>query len=775
MSDIYVYDSRENNFASFGLVGALKPASCVFEEAANGMSEITIEHPIDNFGRYAALVRGNILKVDVPVRTTPEIDNGKFITKVEKWKVSGNYTKDGVLYVVPTYLYKEATGYKRICTVREGTEVTVVYKPSSGDCYKVRSQYGSGWILSSHLEFIGEYSIEDNSAAIETIETAWTVKPQVFRIYNVRKNINSVTVSARHIFYDLLYNMSNFANTGAVSCVDALKNIMVTTYAPHEFIAQTNITETYTGIDWTRVNPVNALLDPETGLTTLYKAALVRDNWNICILKDPGMNRGVTVEYARNMLGIQCNESDENVVTRIIPLGENQDGTPLLLPGATPWLDSPYIDNYPVPHINTLNCEDCRVGTDGVNVNIAHQRMREQAQAVFDEGGDLPEVEMSVDFLSLGDSAEYAQYKHLDRLFLWDYVTVRHKLLDIDVTARIVSIQWDCLTERMNSMEIGNVGKTLANTGINTWQIPNGFSGSKIAGNTIGSGALMSDIISVRHMQAESVNAEAIQAESVATRHLVADEIKTFVIDAVQAKIGEIVAGKITTDELFTAILDAVKLSAETGSFTFAEIKNLLANTMFVTQGVGDKIQIANLSVSEANIVSLSVGDLLIRNENGEMVRLYVDADGNVQTGEPIADNTLSGAKIIEGSITADRLNAEEIFANNGTIMNLIAGSLTANEAFIDSIVTTSIGNLSGMLELYVRRDNLETYLRLLTDGVHVGQSNNSSEVVVTPETVDVRLNGATFSQFASNYVQFGNYQIRRSADGGMVFKLKEG
>ena len=142
MSDIYVYDSRENNFASFGLVGALKPASCIFEEAANGMSEITVEHPIDSFGRYTALVRGNLLRVDVPVRTTPEVDNGKFITKVEKWVVHGYQMKGQVLYAFPTYLYKEATGYKKICLVREGTEVTVVYKPPSGDCYKVRCQYG---------------------------------------------------------------------------------------------------------------------------------------------------------------------------------------------------------------------------------------------------------------------------------------------------------------------------------------------------------------------------------------------------------------------------------------------------------------------------------------------------------------------------------------------------------------------------------------------------------------------------------------------------------
>lgn len=769
MADIYVFDSRAEDLSTFGLVGALTPISCIFEEEANGLSELTLEHPIDDFGKFTALSRGNLLVADVPVRTAPEIDGEQIVTSVERWKVrpAATVTK------AQRTLYRKSTGSQRMKVLPGGLAVTVTKKPTEGR-YKIKCRYGSGWVEPDGIEYVISETIEDNSHSIESVEPAWVVKPQVFRIYNVQKNINSITVSARHIFYDLLYNMTVYASTGAVKCSAALAGVLDKCISAHEFEAYTNLADARTGIDWTRVNPVSALLDPETGLTALYSAALVRDNWDIYILKDPGLNRGVTVEYGKNMTGVQCTETDEEVVTRIIPLGETKDGAALLLSGSQPWIDSKYIDNYPTPHIQTLECSDCKVGTDGVTTAIARARMKEQAQAVFDGGGDLPVVEMSVDFVALGDTAEYAQYKNLDRLFLWDYVIVRHKKLDIDVTVRIVSLRWDCITGRMEKMEIGSVGRTLANTGINTWQIPQGFSGNKIAGGTVGGRALMSDIINARHMQAESINTDALQAASVTAEKLEAGTVKAYIVEAVQAKIGEIVAGKITTDELFTAILGAVKLSAETGSFTFAEVQNLLANTMFVSQGVGDKIQIANLSVSEANIVSLSVGDLLIRNENGEMVRLYVDAEGNVITGDPIEDGTLSGTKLIEGSVTTAQLNAEEIFANDGTVMNLIAGNITANQAFIDSIVTTTIGNLSGMLELYVRRDDLETCMRLLPDGVHVGQSGKNSEVVVTPETVDVRVTGATYSQFASNYVQFGNYQLRRSADGGLVFKVKE-
>ena len=87
ISNIYVYASDCEDFTNFGLVGALTPASCVFEEEANGLSEITMEHPIDALGKYTQLACNNILMVEVPVRTTPEIYNNQIVTSVEQWIV----------------------------------------------------------------------------------------------------------------------------------------------------------------------------------------------------------------------------------------------------------------------------------------------------------------------------------------------------------------------------------------------------------------------------------------------------------------------------------------------------------------------------------------------------------------------------------------------------------------------------------------------------------------------------------------------------------------
>ena len=66
------------------------------------------------------------------------------------------------------------------------------------------------------------------------------------------------------------------------------------------------------------------------------------------------------------------------------------------------------------------------------------------------------------------------------------------------------------------------------------------------------------------------------------------------------------------------------------------------------------KLYVADLAVTEANMASLSVGELLIRGEDGCFYALSVAEDGSVSTEKKqvgngdVADNTLSGSKLLE-------------------------------------------------------------------------------------------------------------------------------
>lgn len=41
-------------------------------------------------------------------------------------------------------------------------------------------------------------TIASNAQSIESVQPAWAVKPQLFRVYSVEKQLDRVEVSARH-------------------------------------------------------------------------------------------------------------------------------------------------------------------------------------------------------------------------------------------------------------------------------------------------------------------------------------------------------------------------------------------------------------------------------------------------------------------------------------------------------------------------------------------------------------------------------------------------
>lgn len=67
---------------------------------------------------------------------------------------------------------------------------------------------------------------------------------------------------------------------------------------------------------------------------------------------------------------------------------------------------------------------------------------------------------------------------------------------------------------------------------------------------------------------------------------------------------------------------------------------------------------------------------------------------------------------------------------------------------------------------------DFQRVVRVDTDGLHVGDNQTGGEVLIDSESVNVVMGGRKYSRFAANYVQFGLYQLRQSADGGLVFKL---
>ena len=69
-------------------------------------------------------------------------------------------------------------------------------------------------------------------------------------------------------------------------------------------------------------------------------------------------------------------------------------------------------------------------------------------------------------------------------------------------------------------------------------------------------------------------------------------------------------------------------------------------------------------------------------------------------------------------------------------------------------------------------RDDFIRIIRVLDDGLHVGDNLTTCEVLISSTGVSILINGVPYSKFTAEYVQFGNYQLKLTADGGMAFKM---
>lgn len=872
MGNVFIYDAQETDFSTLGLCGELVPTSVMFHEIANGNSTVTLEHPMDPMGRYRFLAEDRILKVDVPVRTTPEISGDEYVASVQKWVVRNTATKAN------RYIYngKDPSKHKnKLKLAAIGAEVVVV-ATFADDNYRWKVKYTypvkknstkyktvTGYMAhdSTTLEHKEDVVIPATSDGIETVAPSWTVKEQLFRIYSVEKTEDSITAEARHISYDLLYNLTTYDYNKAKTLQDAADEMLDACFDEHSFSVQTNITGERTGFHYADKDPITALLDPDIGLVPRWDGQLIRDNYNLTILHQAGVNRGVLLTYGKNLAGVQMSIDLSSLATAIRPIGEDENGKPLYLDksyilnaqyeptaiqgdnrgivfGPYHYLDGSVVRcTLPFARIFPLEGDDCKVDKkNGPGTSVVLKRLLDQSIAKLQNGGSTPELSVSIDLAMLGYTEQWSLYQSLLPVYLYDTIGVRHARMGIDIEATVNEIEWDCLLDKLVRATLGTISDITPS--VASWQISS-VNGSKLISGSVGSGALGSGCVSERHIQAESVNAEAIQAESLTAETAVVQQLNTMSLEALEAKLNsvtaqtivtdtlaaavanlmhvaaqDIEAGRISTDQLAAVLANLVTVQAKVGTFDLSTVQNLVSSALTLQRGQANSMYITNLAVTSANLLNVTVGKLVIKGEDGSYYEVGVGADGVIRTSqydataaEISAGVTTDGRQIVEETINAQTITGKYVSAEEATFNRVLAaaleaGKITASEALLASasipmLYVTSIKSLGDTIDISanetikLQAGRMNSMAMLDDEGLHVGRAVldedgnyqidedgnpifSTKEVLIREESVDIREAGKKFSRFAGDYVQFGNYQLRKSTDGGLVFKMKE-
>lgn len=525
MSYVYAYASDADDFSTIGLVGGLLPTSCKFKIDAGSFGELTIEHPKDEHGKWRALTDGTIIKAAVPNRLPPNITaEGTYISKVERWVISTTATKK------ERELYRKEDGKSKSGNVNPGQEVTFVKASLKGNFVNIKYTVGegrrartyTGWVNEKILETkIEEVTTPATSAGAEEANRSYAIQYQLFRIYNTTvedKNGGSVTAKARRIPYDLMGNVTTYENAEPVDCRTVCSGVLNGCVSSHDFKVFSDIGDTRGGAKYANSNPINALLDEGEGVVARWNAQVVNDDFDIYVLHRAGMDRGVRIEYAKNLTGIKCDIDTTNVAVGIRPKGSKKDGEALYLDGA--FVDGKYqygyvtrtkkytyelaegysfdstgtiiykndVKNaYAIPKIAAKDVSEAKIADD-VPQELAMERMVQAAISDFEGGGAEPKVTLTVQFIMLGDTEEYSQFRKLESLFVYDTVAIRHKPLGIDSDITCVTLEWDCLLDRATAATFGALEDVTAS--VASWQISTSSVGMAQVTNVIADGSI---------------------------------------------------------------------------------------------------------------------------------------------------------------------------------------------------------------------------------------------------------------------------------------------
>ena len=223
-------------------------------------------------------------------------------------------------------------------------------------------------------------------------------------------------------------------------------------------------------------------------------------------------------------------------------------------------------------------------------------------------------------------------------------------------------------------------------------------------------------------------------------------------------------------EELRAAISEIGLANIGSASIDWAQIKDLVTDTAIIREGLGGKLYIDRLAVTDAQILSLTTGELVIQAQDGKLYTVYVDENGEVKTelrtidgtdikdgtiqGSNIADNTITGALITENAITARELNVSKIFADEALIRaikaaNLDVDDLFANEGFINTLTTNIIKSPSIGKDLDIS-ENSSIVLAEKKIGMVVSSESSESELVLTDDMLNIITDKA---QIAANNI----------------------
>lgn len=287
-------------------------------------------------------------------------------------------------------------------------------------------------------------------------------EPQLFRIYYVSRPLNGkIIVKAEHVSYKLKDNFVESLNyTG--DCQGALNALNSNAAFPTGFSFYSDITMT-SNFNVDKKNFWKSIKGESGSIVDTYGngADIVRNNFNVSVVKEGGVNNNILISYKKNLSGLKCEEDWTGCITKIYPYAVKDDVTYIL---EEKYVDSQYINRDPNPRIEAIDFSES-FDEDEV---ITKDKLRSLAKSYFNNNKcDVPKLTYSIELIALSKTEECKNIGN-ENIGMFDYLIIRHELYDINTTIKIVKTKYDSVKERYLKLEVNfkkdNLSKTINNT-----------------------------------------------------------------------------------------------------------------------------------------------------------------------------------------------------------------------------------------------------------------------------------------------------------------------
>lgn len=345
--------------------------------------------------------------------------------------------------------------------------------PDAASC-TVTEERNGGYEVEMEYPLTGSHFSDIQKRRILYVKPNPYDDPQPFRIYSITKPINGiVTVHAAHLSYDTSGSIVKLfpADAGSASAaMSYLKNFSVPS-TPFTFF--TNVGKSGT-MSVPKPSSIRSLLGGSDGsILDTFGGEYLFDKWNISLLESRGSNRGVTIRYGKNMTDLEQEENDTDFYTGVYPFwySESEDGGLVTLSANDGIVNAP--GNYDFVKIMPLDLSSEDFGkettdSEGYTTTIEKPTEAELLAAaqkyIANNKIGIPKVSLDVSFVMLAQSEEYKDFARLETVKLCDTVTVEFEKLGVKTTAKCIKTVYNVLTDKYDSIELGEPKSSLAET-----------------------------------------------------------------------------------------------------------------------------------------------------------------------------------------------------------------------------------------------------------------------------------------------------------------------